>query len=37
MTYLQFHLVFILPPLLLLVLTSRGTCRGGSGRGRSRR
>jgi lycopene cyclase domain-containing protein len=24
MTYLQFHLVFILPPLLLLVLTSRG-------------
>jgi lycopene cyclase domain-containing protein len=27
MTYLQFHLVFILPPLLLLAITSRGHVR----------
>ena len=29
MTYLQFHLVFILPPLLLLVLLTYRTARGG--------
>ncbi|HTE19783.1 MAG TPA: lycopene cyclase domain-containing protein, partial [Armatimonadota bacterium] len=27
MTYLQFHLVFILPPLLILALASRGHVR----------
>lgn len=32
MTYLQFHLVFILPPLLLLALTSRGHLRRLGGR-----
>lgn len=32
MTYLQFHLVFILPPLLLLALTSRDSLRRLGGR-----
>lgn len=32
MTYLQFHLVFILPPLLLLALTSRPSLRRLGGR-----